>query len=348
MFELFSNDYGNSIYLTEIKYNGFFLYILHIFYSIIKYYKRFDNLFFLIIAGCQIVMYDDYRSVVPLSIFTVIAIIQHMIENKDRIIEQLKINSRTYEIQKDKFIKIIDIKINDHIYLNLHKDIPADIKIKSGKLVVNEYNLTGEKIDIIKYENDVVYRGTNIIDGDAIGIVINIGNSCKIYNINYNLKEKVSWIENRLYKLCLTNLYILCGMSILFAMIIYFKYNVNKLLHLLLLFNTLIPLSLQFFLNCSSQIISKRIEKKFGVKINPHGIKSFQFNPKFIVTDKTGTLTTNRIELNNIYANFDFNKNLNDLATNIIASSMIDMHSITKEILKQDILEELLINYLSS
>jgi P-type E1-E2 ATPase len=189
-------------------------------------------------------MYDDYRSVVPLSIFNVIAIIQHMIENKDRIIEQLKINSRTYEIQKDKFIKIIDIKINDEIHLNLHKDIPADIKIKSGKLVVNEYNLTGEKIDIIKYENDIVYRGTNIIDGYAIGSVANIGNSCKIYNINYNFKEKVSWIENRLYKLCLTNLYILCGMSILFATIIYFKYNVNKLLHLLLLFNTLIPLKM--------------------------------------------------------------------------------------------------------
>jgi len=349
MFEqLFSNFItgNNEIYLTEIKYNGLLLYLFHIIYSVVRYYKRFDNLFFLVITICQIVMYDDYRSFVPLSIFTLIAIIQHMLENKDRISEQLKINSMSYEINKDNFVKLKDIKLNERIHLNFHKDIPADIQIESGKLVVNEYNLTGEKVDIVKYKDDIIYRGTNIIDGDAIGFVNKVGNSCKIYNINYDIKEKISWIEYQLYKLCLNNLYVLFGMSIFFSIIIYLKYSVNKFLHLLLLFNTLIPLSLQFFLNCSSQIISKRIEKYIDIKINQHGIKSFQFDPKFIVTDKTGTITTNKINLNNIYANFDFSKNLNQLAINIISSSMIDLHSVTKKILKNDILEELLFNYL--
>jgi len=349
MFEqLFSNfiTNNNEIYLTEITYNGLLLYLFHIIYSVVRYYKRFDNLFFLIITICQIVMYDDYRSFVPLSIFTLIAIIQHMLENKDRISEQLKINSMSYEINKDNFVKLKDIKLNERIHLNFHKDIPADIQIESGKLVVNEYNLTGEKVDIVKYKDDIIYRGTNIIDGDAIGFVIEVGNSCKIYNINYDIKEKISWIEYQLYKLCLNNLYVLFGMSIFFSIIIYLKYSINKFLHLLLLFNTLIPLSLQFFLNCSSQIISKRIEKYIDIKINQHGIKSFQFDPKFIVTDKTGTITTNKIELNNIYANFNFSKNFNQLAINIISSSMIDLHSVTKKILKNDILEELLFNYL--
>lgn len=336
----------NELYLTEIKYNGLLLYFFHIVYSVIRYYKRFDNMFFLIISFCQIVMYNDYRSFVPLSIFTLIAIFQHMFEHIDRINEQLKINSICYEIEENKFIMLKNIKLNDKINLNMNKDIPADIQIELGKLVVNEYNLTGEKVDIIKYKDDIIYRGTNIVDGYAVGTVIGIGNSCKIYNINYNLKEKISNIENQLYNICINNLYILFGMSIFFSILIYLKYNLFRLLHLLLLFNTLIPLSLQFFLNCSSQIISKRIEKKIDVKINPNGIKAFQYNPKFIVTDKTGTLTTNKIELNNIYANFDFNKNLNQLATNIISSSMIDLHSVTKKILKNDILEELLFNYL--
>ena len=34
--------------------------------------------------------------------------------------------------------------------LNIHKDIPADCEIIDGKLIVNEYNLTGEKLDVIK------------------------------------------------------------------------------------------------------------------------------------------------------------------------------------------------------
>ena len=91
MFEQYFSKFieadNNVIYLTEIKHNSVLLYFFHIVYSVIKYYKRFDNLFFLIITICQIMMYNDYRSFVPLSIFTIIAIIQHMLENKDRINE---------------------------------------------------------------------------------------------------------------------------------------------------------------------------------------------------------------------------------------------------------------------
>jgi len=39
----------NEIFLTGIKYNGTLLYFFHLIYSVIKYYKRFDNLFFLMI-----------------------------------------------------------------------------------------------------------------------------------------------------------------------------------------------------------------------------------------------------------------------------------------------------------
>ena len=340
----------NEIYLTKIKYNGLLLYFFHIIYSIIKYYSTLDNLFFLLVSIFQILMYNDYRSMIPLSIFTLLTIGQHLTENYDRIKEQLKINSIQYQMNKNLIKNIVDINIGNDIELDRYKDIPADIKIESGKLVVNEYNLTGEKIDINKYRGDIIYRGTTIIDGTVIGKVINIGNQCKIYNIDYNINKKKSNLENTLYQICIYNLYLLLGISLGFSGYIYYYYNYNKILHLILLFNTLIPLSLQFFLNCSSKIISTRIEKKFNVnfnvnfnvKINSNGIKSFLFNPKFIVTDKTGTLTINKIELDKIITK----ENINEQAINIISSSMIDLHSETKEILKHDILEELLLKYL--
>ena len=340
----------NEIYLTKIKYNGLLLYFFQIIYSIIKYYSTLDNLFFLLVSIFQIAMYNDYRSVIPLSVFTLLTIGQHLIENYDRIKEQLKINSLKYQMNKNLIKNIVDINIGDEIELDRHKDIPADIKLESGKLVVNEYNLTGEKIDINKFEGDVIYRGTVIVDGHARGKVIKIGNSCKIYNLDYNIKKNRSCLENTLYRICINNIYLLLSISLGFSGYIYYNNNNNKILHLILLFNTLIPLSLQFFLNCSSKIISTRIEKKFNVKfnvnfnvkINSNGIKSFLFNPKFIVTDKTGTLTINKIELDRIITK----ENINNLAINMIASSMIDLHSETKEILKHDILEELLLKYL--
>jgi len=72
----------NEIYLTTIRYNGLLLYFFHIFYSIIKYYSALDNLFFMGIAVFQILMYNDYRSMIPLSIFTLLTIGQHLMEIK--------------------------------------------------------------------------------------------------------------------------------------------------------------------------------------------------------------------------------------------------------------------------
>ena len=92
----------NEIYLTTIKYNGRLLYFFHIIYSIIKYYTSIDNLFFAIISTCQILLYNDFRSIIPLSIFTILSTIQHLTENYDRIKEQLKINSLQYQINENE------------------------------------------------------------------------------------------------------------------------------------------------------------------------------------------------------------------------------------------------------
>jgi magnesium-transporting ATPase (P-type) len=59
--------------------------------------------------------------------------------------------------------------------LNRHKDIPADIKLCEGKLVVNEYNLTGEKTDINKFEGDIATTRLHLLkycERDTEGMVV--------------------------------------------------------------------------------------------------------------------------------------------------------------------------------
>ena len=77
---------------------------------------------------------------------------------------------------------------------------------------------------------------------------------------------------------------------------------------------------------------------------NQPGTGPDQINPKFIVSDKTGTLTTNELVLDGIYEN-DKSNNIR-LLYNVLACTELTTHSITNELLKNDEIEEKLLSYL--
>ena len=377
----------NSVFLTRFKIDGQKLYIVHLLYSLLIYYKDPINLFFLTIAFGQVYMFNDYRSLIPLVIFSIMAMIQYFTEIKLSIAQQLEINDKnTFVINKgiSTIIKQKNIKRGDLIKLNYTQDIPADILLLGQqKVTVNELDLTGENLDIQKsglnvdinnlhnynlsinhhlnngmFDNkmysheNIIYRGTKMIDGNIFGIVIETGNDCQIYRLDYDMIRSKTMIETIMGNICMQNLYLLIGLAVICGTIVIHKteksYNfretVKSLSTFILLFNTMIPLSLQFFYNSSSKIISKRIQEKFNVKINTHGNRSFQYDPYFIVTDKTGTLTTNDIKLDSYYVEDKYP--IENMMTNIISCSSIDLHSVTKELMKNDVLEERLLNYM--
>ncbi len=366
----------NTVYMTEFKQEGKILYFLQILNGYKLYFLDPINLFCLFISFGQIYYYNDYRTIIPLLLFSSIyTFIFHLISINNFIKEQDKLN------------KYKHYKRGDIIEFTNLEEIPADILlIENSKVLVEELELTGEDVVIakcgldynyyldinsnitinhycntgfiihnnIKYDynkSNILFRGTKIIDYISEknkGIVIETGNDCHIFSINNKNLIKVTDIQNRSNKICIINLNILTFLCCIFAYILNRNNNstlnlFKNLVNCIILLNTVIPLSLQFFINSASFILKKYIESNY-LKINNNGINSYQNDIKYIVSDKTGTITKNEIILKQVYPLINSNfYTIENILLHTVACSEIQIHSKTKELLKTDILEKTLI-----
>lgn len=384
----------NSIYLTQFKYSGFVLYLYHFVYGYYSYFFDFINLFCLTISFFQIYDYKDFRSFIPLSIFSTLYSMYYTYTISKLIAEQNSINK---EIFKGK--KISKIKRGDILEIDFKDKIPADILILTDDFHVatNELELTGENIVVnkrsileccrnedlldspieinqkknngcIQYqnklynynENNIIFRGTKMIDGRLKGIVIEVGNDCMIYNIDNQILKEKTWLYKKVNSITFDNLYYLLILASVLSGALKYVYPNHKFIILVktivLLLNTIVPLSLQSFYNASTWILSNKIQKEENIKINSHGTHCFQNNPKYIVTDKTGTITKNKLKLfqiinvkntNNLLKSIDITdfpgiSNFKD----VMSCTLINTHSTSKDyLLKNDEIEYLLLEW---
>lgn len=411
---------NNSVYLTKFKCNGFFAKIAHLLYGYWLYFTDPTNLYCALIAMGQYYKYFDVRSCFPLSLLATKSTKIHYDNMSKFLDEQHNANDNVivksvrkkgfvnggqpFEAFFDKTIKQKDLKRGDLIRLSENTPIPADILLINSSVCVDEYQLTGEDIDVSKvgiqidekekdsyniiinhHKNEgmivssddknhsynsknMVFRGTRIVDGKALGVVIETGNDCQIYMIDQSSKKSKTNIQKEIVSICFRNLYFMLLLSCFCSLIIYSKtvmeyYSYYKLTSIIfttiILFNTVVPLSLQFFSDHASSILSDRIASNNSVKINPNGRSSFQTDPHFIVTDKTGTITTNQIKLAMLYANehkkcdhYDImdeknpKKDLTEQIINSLACTEIQPHSKNGSLLKNNLEEEKILTFL--
>lgn len=313
----------NTVFLTRIRHTGVKLVVLTFLFGYLDYFSDFINLSCLVIATLQL-YYNEYRSIVPLLLFSSMYSLYNLVMLWDIIKEQDRIN------------RLTDICVGDHIMFDhqADKDIPCDMVLVGGSnIVVNELELTGENNCTLKFVGDVLFRGTQLVDGHGSAKAIRVGNDCSLYNT----KTRERRYDTTLYKECLRFTRICIAILIGISIFISWLENVN-LVRLILLLNTIVPLSLQTFYNSATVIFSWIISKKANVKVNKHGIYFFHENVDYIVTDKTGTLTCNDLMLKDVVY---FNKR-NSLKHNLSCVTNCKYHSKTGELLKTDELEYLL------
>lgn len=334
---MFSLRHPNEIHLTRFQRSG---YIFHTFFGIWQYFIDPVNAFCLVISIGQVYEYQDYRSLIPLSIFCLISVSIYIHEIRLLLKEESIQNNKLYTSENGP-AKFFNLNHKDVVYVKEDTEIPADLIITHGHCLVSELQLTGEDIIIPKSVGGTVFRGTKIILGSIKGIPINLGNECKIYNIHIASKNKTN-IQKKILKTCLFNFFIMLILAIIFTSVLYIRSPEKKLISdlkkMILLLNTMVPLSLQFFFNIAAIILSKRIEKSNNVKINT--IHTFQTNPHYIVSDKTGTITTGHLKVEKIQTSMSPERCI----LNIIACSEIQSRS--GKLLKSDPIEEALLNHL--
>ena len=111
-----------------------------------------------------------------------------------RAVESLKgLITKTAVVRRDNEIREIDaeeLTIGDIVILEEGLKVPADLElIEAKRLTCDESNLTGESEAVKKDINDMLYMDSNILSGNAVGVVRAIGMQTEIGRIANVVQE---------------------------------------------------------------------------------------------------------------------------------------------------------------
>lgn len=232
-------------------------------------------------------------------------------ENASRIKSKVKRNNVLTEIM------INDIVVGDIVSLQAGDQIPADGKIISGSLMVNESSLNGEMEEAFKNKNSLVYRSSVVYSGEGLMEVQKVGdktlygtlaNEIKENNPTSPLKIRLTHLAKQISKLGYIGAF-LVTFSYLFSVIIMdnnfdldlikktisnFPLMFGYLLHALTLAVTIIvvavPEGLPMMITLVLSSNMKRMLKSNVLVRKLMGIETAG-NINILFTDKTGTIT---------------------------------------------------------
>jgi Ca2+-transporting ATPase len=272
-----------------------------------------EPMFLLLVSCCVIYIFlgDIYEALI-LSVFVlfIIGITIFQSWKTEKTLDALKnLASPKTRVIRDGVETLIDSKFlvpEDLIILEEGEKISADaLVIESENLMVEESSLTGESAPINKFIGDFVYAGTFVTQGQAYCKITQTGSRSKLGQIGTsleNIQKTSSPFHQEISRLVHRMLVI---DSFLFALVVFiFWYYRNQLIHGILTAITFaiamipeeIPAVLTIFMALGAWRISKVnvLTKKLSA-IETLGSISV------LCTDKTGTLTENKITLQETY-----------------------------------------------
>lgn len=366
----------NSICLGFSTNNWF---ILSIFSEIINELTKITVLVGILTIVVQYVSYPDkptkqFKAVPSNIIFISGSIITNLIYKYNNFKYEKKYNTRKIKIKDKGYKKISDCNYGD-IYIIENKIIPINCELYSEskkKIKLNMVKITGEEKPITKecmniklsnekkiisYTFDECKKNKNIVPENSIilenidykeeiyGKIIKVSNENKI---SQTLPEFINYIEN--IKKSYIYLAILLGMFInLMAIFLVDKKNKNFTVIYIQSFissQILIPLSYQ-----ATLIVLFTFINRLGLlkKLNNLSISIYERlpnkNPRFLITDKTGTLTKQGFIVRRFISNYDClncyhallcDSDLEELEEKTMIDYVIRSYNMEYELIKKD------------
>ncbi len=277
---------------------------------------------------------------------------------------------------KEVEINITDVVVGDIVKLTAGSIIPADIKLLEAKdLFINQSIYTGESVlieksDLLRNEekpdlfniSNIALMSSSVVSGLGTGVVVRtgtltylgkVGSKIKFNKNNTNFDKGIKSISKLLIK---------CMIAVcLFVIVVdgLIKHNFNEaLLFALSVAVGITPSMLPMIVNVNLTKGSKRLAEKKTLVKNISSIQNLG-SIDILCTDKTGTLTENRIVLQQyIDANGKENQNvlkyayLNSLYStgikNLVDKAILSygkLHDIDKKIVKYDKIDEIPFDY---
>lgn len=213
-----------------------------------------------------------------------------------------------------------DLVRGDYIILEAGDKIPADARIVESYFAkCDESILTGESMSVDKTEEtitkkaliaertDMVYSGTILVAGKIEAVVTDTGMNTELGKIASTLDSKEEPITPLQVKVNKISTFISCVAAILVAFILCYGLIMDyTLLNVVMLCISMIvasvPECLPIAITATLSIGVSQMAKKKSIVRNLAAIETLGAT-EVICTDKTGTLTTNQMEILKVYTN---------------------------------------------
>ncbi len=312
-------EQGHNI-LIEKKQNVFIEFLSH--------FKSPLILLLLVAAIISFFIQEVTEGIIILSILflgTTLDFFQEYSANKAlvKLIESVEVTATVIRDGKKKEISIKNLAVGDIIFLSVGDIIPADVRIISSEnFFINQASITGESFPVEKNSeettspksildlNNILFSGTNVVGGSATAVVVKTGNATEFGKIAEKIaKASVkSDFEKGVGKFGFLLMKIaLALVAVIFLVNSLLKHDIFQSLIFALAIAVgitpdLLPAIMAVTMSAGSKKMSKKgiIVKKLSSIPNLGGMN-------ILCTDKTGTLTENKIVLTD-YINFSGKK----------------------------------------
>ncbi|MDD2934949.1 MAG: HAD-IC family P-type ATPase [Candidatus Pacebacteria bacterium] len=294
-----------------------------------KIFSQFKSplIFILLIAGIITFFLKEYSDsiVIFLALFinTFIGTFQ---ENKasnafDKLSKLQQKQATVIRDGKKSVILAEDLVPGDLVVLNSGMFIPADLRlIEEKNLLINESVLTGEWADVVKETKvtassladkslnkqiNMVWMGTTVSSGNALGVVVEIGDKTEIGKIAQSLnlvKEEKTPIKESLEKLAkFLSILVLVVLAVIFFLGLVRGESVTEMLIIAIAMAVAVmPEGLPIAVTSVLAVGMSNILKKGGLVRNLLAAETLG-STTYILTDKTGTLTEAKMHLDKVY-----------------------------------------------
>ena len=314
------SNYGQNIILSKKKKPW-----------ILRFLKQFNDTMIIILLVVALLLYfygyfysHEYTdTIVILFVVIINAIVGFIQEEKAALIlrDLKKYETSTCKVKRNDKIIVINTKElvpGDIIYLESGETVPADIRILSCEnLKVDESELTGESVPvqkssdvlkenlILQEQKNMLFLGTNITNGKCTGIVVSTGKNSELGKIALSLNE-IDRIETPLQLKIkeLSKKITLIVFIILIFIFILALINKYTILEIIMLCSSLavaaIPEGLPTVITITLSVGISNLAKKKTVVKQMQAVETLGAID-IICSDKTGTITQNKMSVNEEY-----------------------------------------------
>lgn len=263
-------------------------------------------LYFYITSGDERLLYDTIGTTLVISLNTFIAVYQEIKAKRalDKVSLLLKKEVKVIREGKESIIDQSDVVADDIIALERGDQVIVDGEvIESNKMEIDESLLTGESLPINKKNGDEILSGSFCVSGNGFYKAVHVGDNSYANRITQTAKK---------FKLNLSPLQVKLNfiVKVLFSTAIFLVIleiirtpggfsDLDFVRRISTVMLSLIPQGLVLMSSVTFALGIYRISRIGAIIQKLNAIESFA-NVKIVCTDKTGTLTQNKLAVNRI------------------------------------------------